>query len=753
MNGAPMLDPVCGMQVDPATDPARAEHEGKVYLFCSGRCRVRFLADPAKYLARPGTAGMSEPAAPAPVVAGARFTCPMHPEVVRDGPGACPACGMALEPMLPSRDDAPSDEERDMLRRFTVAAVLTVPLLAIAMGEMWVTAPAWVQLALAAPVVLWAGAPFFVRAFESLRARSPNMFTLIALGVGAAFAWSSFVAASHHGSHPPVYFEAAAAIVTLTLLGQVLELRARRRTGDAIRALLALAPDTARRIDDDGTERDVPLASIVAGDRLRVRPGERVPVDGVVVEGHGAVDESMLTGEPLPVEKGADDGVSAGTANGTGSFVMRAQRVGAETTLARIVAMVANAQRSKAPIQGLADRVAAVFVPIVVAVAVVAFTAWLWSGASIGAALNSAIAVLIIACPCALGLATPMSVMVGIGRGATLGILVRDARALQALGDVDVLLVDKTGTLTEGKPRLVAFDFAGDGDEHEVFAAIAGLERASEHPLAGAILAAARERGTEPLTPDRFEAVPGSGIRGAFGKREFVVGSPRWLRALGIDATAFDARIDAHRAAGRSVVLAARDGRAIASLAVADRLRTTSAEAVRALRAGGVTVVMVTGDARATADVVAAELGLDGVEAEVSPAQKGEVVARWRREGHRVAMAGDGINDAVALAAADVGIAMGKGSDVAIESAGITLVQSDLRAIVRARNLARATLRNIRQNLAFAFAYNLLGVPIAAGALYPSTGWLLSPMLASAAMSLSSVSVIANALRLRRAVV
>ena len=753
MNAGTMLDPVCGMQVDPATDPARAEHEGTVHLFCSGRCRVRFLADPAKYLARPGTAGMSEPAAPAPVAAGTRFTCPMHPEVVQDGPGACPACGMALEPMLPSRDDTPSDEEREMLRRFSVAVVLTVPLLAIAMGEMWVTAPAWVQLALAAPVVLWAGAPFLVRAVESLRGRSPNMFTLIALGVGSAFAWSSFVAATHHGSHAPVYFEAAAAIVTLTLLGQVLELRARRRTGDAIRALLALAPETARRIDDDGAERDVPLASIVEGNRVRVRPGERVPVDGVVVEGHGAVDEAMLTGEPLPVEKTAGDGVSAGTSNGTGSFVVRAQRVGAETTLARIVAMVANAQRSKAPIQGLADRVAAVFVPIVVTVALVAFTAWLWSGASIGAALSSAIAVLIIACPCALGLATPMSVMVGIGRGATLGILVRDAKALQALAHVDVLLVDKTGTLTEGKPRLVAFEFAGDGDEHDVFAAIAGLERASEHPLAGAILAAARERGTEPLTPDRFEAVPGSGIRGAVGSVEYVVGSPRWLRALGIDATAFDATVDAHRAAGRSVVLAARDGRAIAALAVADRLRASSAEAVRALRSGGVTVVMVTGDARATADAVAAELGLDGVEAEVSPAQKGEVVARWRREGRRVAMAGDGINDAVALAAADVGIAMGKGSDVAIESAGITLVQSDLRAIVRARNLARATLRNIRQNLAFAFAYNLLGVPIAAGALYPLTGWLLSPMLASAAMSLSSVSVIANALRLRRAVV
>ncbi len=751
------------MRVDPDHAAARVEHAGTAWHFCSTHCRDRFVAEPQRFLgAAPPDA---QPNAPS---AAAAYTCPMHPQVRQQGPGHCPICGMALEPVVASRENTASDEERDMSRRLRVAAWLTAPLVLGAMVEM--AAPAWfhglvpgsvwpwLQFALAAPVVAWAGAPLHARAVESVRARAPNMFTLIGLGVGAAFVWSTLALllpglGGASAAHPPLYFEAAAAIVALTLLGQVLELRARRRTGDAIRSLLALAPETARRIEDDGNERDVPLAEVQVGDRLRVRPGDRVPVDGLVIEGHSAVDESLLTGEPIPVEKRPGDAVTGGTANGTGMLVVRAERVGAKSTLARIVALVANAQRSRAPIQALADRVAAVFVPAVIVVSVATFALWwlLAPGAGIGAALANAIAVLIIACPCALGLATPMSVMVGIGRGATMGILVRDAAALQALATVDTILLDKTGTLTAGKPRLVAIEKAPLVEENVLLAQVAALELASEHPLAIAVVEAASARGIEIEPASAFEAMSGRGVRGRVGGADVAVGSLRWLAEIGAEPGAFAAAAEQHRAHGRTVVAAAVAGRTAGLLAIEDVLRPTSRDGVAALRALGLRVVMATGDARTTAQAVATQLQIEHVEAEVTPEQKAAVVAALRAQGHRVAMTGDGINDAVALASADVGIAMGTGSDVAIDSAGVMLARDDLRAIASAIRLARATQRNIRQNLAFAFGYNLLGVPVAAGLLYPFTGWLLSPMLASAAMSLSSVSVIANALRLRRA--
>ena len=719
----------------------------------------------SEHSAKPACCSGHERPGPRPSpVAGAKYTCPMHPEVVQDGPGTCPLCGMALEPIMPTRDDGPSAEERDMKRRFWVSAILAAPLVAAGMGEMAAGVHldhvlpaglyAWAQLTLAAPVVMWGGAPFFARAVDSVRARSPNMFTLIALGVGAAFTWS-VVATLFPAANAArgLYYEAAATIVTLTLLGQVLELRARRRTGGAIRALLSLAPDTARRIEPDGSEGDVALDHVAAGDRLRVRPGENVPVDGEVIEGRSAVDESMLTGEPIPVEKTAGSRVTAGTRNGTGSFVMRATRVGADTLLSRIVGMVTAAQRSRAPIQGVADRVAAVFVPAVLVAAVLTFAAWMWLGPEprLGPALANAIAVLIIACPCALGLATPMSVMVGIGRGATSGILVRDAEALQALAAVDTVLVDKTGTLTEGRPRLAAFEVAPGLDAARVLAWTAGLERASEHPLAAAVVAEARARGIEPRTPEQFEAIAGRGIRGAVDGRRLAVGSARWMKDLGIELDWVADRLAAHRSSGRTVVLAAVDDRVAGLLAIEDAPRATSREAIAELRAQGMHVVMLTGDARSTAQAIAQRVGIDEVMAEVDPEAKGDAVVALRAKGRRVAMVGDGVNDAVALARADVGVAMARGSDAALESSGITLVGGDLRGLGRARRLARATLRNVRQNLAFAFVYNLVGVPIAAGLLYPLTGWLLSPMLASAAMSLSSVSVIANALRLKNA--
>jgi Cu+-exporting ATPase len=745
------LDPVCGMTVAPGhARGGSAEHAGRTYWFCGPSCRTKFVADPDRYA--------SPPPAP-PARDGRDYTCPMHPEVRRVGPGACPLCGMALEPVLPpaEADAEPASELADMTRRFWVSFGLTVPLLALAMGE--TAAPPWAQPALATPVVLWGGAPFFARAWESLRVRRLNMFTLIALGIAAAFGYSLFAVllpgalpeSLRHGGTPPVYFEAAAVITTLVLLGQVLELRARRATSAAIRALLGLQPKTARRLDAAGRETDVPLAEVRPGDRLRVRPGERVPVDGVVLEGASAVDESMLTGEPIPVEKRPGARVTGGTVNGTGTFVMRAERVGAETVLAQIVRMVAEAQRSRAPIQRLADVVAAWFVPAVVAVAVLTAIAWGIFGPEprLAHALVNAVAVLIIACPCALGLATPMSIMVATGRGAQAGVLVKNAEALEALAAVDTLVMDKTGTLTEGKPRLQTVVSVA-GDEAELLALAAGLERGSEHPLAAAVLAGARERGVEPAPVTGFRTLPGRGVVGEAGGERVALGNPALLAELAIEPGQIAERAAALRAEGQTVTFVVRGRAVIGLLGVADPIKPGAAEAIRALRDDGVRVVMLTGDDRATAEAVARRLGLDEVIAEVLPAEKAAVVRRLRAAGRIVAMAGDGVNDAPALAAAHVGIAMGTGTDVAIESAGVTLLRGDLRGIVRARRLARATLRNIRQNLLWAFVYNALGVPVAAGVLYPVAGLLLSPMLASAAMSLSSVSVIANALRLRR---
>jgi Cu+-exporting ATPase len=695
----------------------------------------------------------------------------MHPEIVRDAPGSCPICGMALEPMTPSADDEGNAELRDMQRRFWVSAAFSLPLVAFVMSDMIPGRPlqnalaprllAWVEFALGTPVVLWGGWPFFVRGFESLRTRSLNMFTLIAIGTGAAYAYS-FVAVLAPGVFPAsfremggqvgTYFEAAAVIVTLVLLGQVLELRARSRTGAAIRALLGLAAKTARRLGDDGVEEDVPLDAVKPGDRLRVRPGEKVPVDGVVVEGRSAIDESMLTGEPLPVEKVAGDRVVGATINQTGSLVMRAERVGAETLLAQIVRMVSEAQRSRAPIQRLADVVAGWFVPAVIVVAVLTFAAW----ASIGPdprfahALVNAVAVLIIACPCALGLATPMSIMVATGKGANTGVLFKNAEAIEVLRTVDTLVVDKTGTLTEGKPRLVSVLPAEGVAETELLRAAASLERGSEHPLAAAIVAGAEERGAAPEPSEGFEARTGKGVVGKVGGRSVALGNAALLADLGVDANALAAHAEELRQTGQTAMFVAIDGRIAGLLGVADPIKQTTPEAIAQLHAEGLRLVMLTGDAKSTANAVAAKLGLDEVIAEVLPEQKVDVVKRLQAEGRIVAMAGDGVNDAPALAQAQVGIAMGTGTDVAMESAGVTLVKGDLRGIARARKLSRATMRNIRQNLFFAFVYNALGVPIAAGVLYPTFGLLLSPMIAAAAMSLSSVSVIGNALRLSR---
>ena len=755
-------DPVCGMTVDPASATLRSEHDRRTYYFCSRSCKEKFDREPGRFLDAP-----TAPAKPpAKAIEGAQYTCPMHPEIVSGGPGSCPICGMALEPMVATGDEA-NPELEVMGRRFWVCLVLTAPLLLLAMGEMVAggrlaaIAPGpdallWVQALLATPVVLWGGWPFFERGWASVVHRSPNMFTLIALGTGAAYLDSMaallapglFPAGfrSHNGT-VPVYFEAAAVITTLVLLGQVLELRARSRTGGAIRALLGLAPKTARRLVDDGREEDVPLDQVHVGDRLRVRPGERVPVDGVVLEGRSPVDESMITGEPIPSAKGPGDRLIGGTVNGTGGLVIRADRVGAETMLAQIVRMVAEAQRTRAPIQRLADRVSAFFVPAVLAVAVLSFLSWARFGPEprLAYALINAVSVLIIACPCALGLATPMSIMVGTGRGAQAGVLIKNAEALEVLEGVDTLVVDKTGTLTEGKPRVVAVEVAPGRDRDELLRLAAGLERASEHPLASAIVAAA----DGPLGDvDDFESMTGKGVRGRVGGRPVAVGNRAMLDELGIDAGPWPDRAEALRADGQTVVFVALDGLAAGLLGIADPIKPTAAEAVRALRADGLRVVMITGDSRTTAEAVARKLGVDEVEAEVLPADKAEAVGRLRATGHVVAMAGDGINDAPALAVADVGIAMGTGTDVAMESAGITLVQGDLRGLARARRLSRATMANIRQNLTFAFLYNILGVPVAAGVLYPFTGLLLSPMIASAAMTFSSVSVILNALRL-----
>jgi Cu+-exporting ATPase len=700
--------------------------------------------------------------------AGVVYTCPMHPEIVRDGPGSCPICGMALEPRTVSLEEGPNPELIDMTRRFWLSLALTVPLLFVAMapmaglplGPLAGRPGRWLELVLATPVVLWGGWPFFVRGWASVVNRSPNMFTLIALGTGVAYL-DSVAAVLAPGLFPPsfrdhhgevgVYFEAAAAIVTLVLLGQVLELQARSRTSRALKALLGLAPRAARRLLDGG-EEEVALERIAPGDRLRVRPGEKVPVDGTVIEGASAVDESMVTGESLPVEKKAGDRVIGATVNGTGSFIMRAERVGADTVLARIVRLVAEAQRSRAPIQRLADVVAGYFVPAVVVAAVLTFGAWaLWGPPPrMAYALVNAVAVLIIACPCALGLATPMSIMVATGRGATAGVLFRSAEALETMEKVDTLVVDKTGTLTEGRPRLQAVVTADGIDEAELLRLAASLEQGSEHPLASAIVAAAVERGVRPVAAAEFGSRTGRGVTGVVDGRRVVVGNRALLDEAGIEPGPLAARAEALRSEGQGVMFVAVDGRVAGLLGVSDPVKASTPEALRRLRDDGVRIVMVTGDGRATAQAVARQLGLDDVRAEVLPEQKVEVVASLQAEGRIVAVAGDGINDAPALARADVGIAMGTGTDVAMEAAGITLVKGDLRGIARARRLSRATMRNIRENLFFAFVYNVLGIPVAAGVLYPFFGLLLNPMIAAAAMSFSSVSVIGNALRLRR---
>ena len=726
-------DPVCGMDVDPQTGKPSAVHDGMTYHFCSNGCRTKFVADPAKYLS-------PRLEAPVPVAAGTKWTCPMDPEIVRDAPGACPICGMALEPMLPSLE-AGNPELQAMSRRFWVSLALTMPVFALEMGGHlfgWTfglshTSSIWVQAGLVAPVVLWGGWPFFARGIASVRTGHLNMFTLIALGVGVAFAYSLVAAAvgAGHGALP-VYFEAAAVIVTLTLLGQVLELRARAATGGAIRALMDLAPKTAWR---DGEE--IPLSSVGVGDILRVRPGEAVPVDGVVTEGRSSVDEALVTGESLPVEKGPGARVTGGSVNGTGSFLMRAERVGAETMLARIVALVAASQRSRAPVQGLADRVAGWFVPVVIVLALLTFAGWMAVG-TLGEAVTAAVSVLVIACHCALGLATPMAVMAGVGRGARAGVLVRDAAALEALSRTDTIILDKTGTVTEGRPSLTAVTALGGIAEDEVLRLAASVEAASEHPLAGAIVRGAKDRGLTLSPVTGFDAPPGGGAGGQVDGRSVKVGNATWL--LSGDAPEVT---DRFREAGATAVLVTVDGVTVGVIAVADAVKAGAREAVMALAADGVEPVMVTGDHAVTAKAVAASLGIGEVRAGVSPEGKAAVVAEMKAAGRKVAMAGDGVNDAPALAAADCGIAMGTGSDAALESAGMTLLKGDILGLVRARRLAAATMRTIRQNLVFAFGYNTAGIPLAALG-------LAGPEIASGAMALSSVCVIVNALRLGR---
>jgi Cu+-exporting ATPase len=773
-----MTDPVCGMTVDPATAKHHREHAGQTWYFCSAKCAARFEAEPEKYAGggdvRPpvpvehAAPAPVEHAAPAPVAApaGGKWTCPMHPEVVRDGPGSCPKCGMALEPVTVSLHEEENVELTSMTRRLWVAGALCIPLLVLTMGGAMLLpnlhgALAWIELGLSAPVVLWAGAPFFVRGWESVKNRSPNMFTLISLGVGVAWGYS-LVATLAPGVLPvalreehggvPLYYEAAAVIVALVLVGQVLELRARGSTNAAIRALLSLAPPVARKIGPDGAEVDVPLEAVAVGDRLRVRPGEKVPVDGTVAEGESFVDESMVTGEPVPVAKGVGAAVVGGTVNGSGGFVMRADKVGSDTLLARIVQMVSEAQRTRAPIQRLADTVAAWFVPAVIAIAIITFAVWALVGPEprFGFALLNAVAVLIIACPCALGLATPMAIMVGTGRGAGVGVLVRNAEALETMERVDTLVVDKTGTLTEGHPALAEVTPLAGFEADELLRLVAAVEVGSEHPIATAIVTGAHARKLEVPAASGFVSVAGRGVTADVGGRKVHVGNARHLTAQGADVVELSRLADGLRERGQIAVLAAIDGRPAGVVSVADPVRDSTREALAALREERIRVVMLTGDSKATALAVAKTLGIDDVQAEVLPDQKAEVVRGLKAKGHVVAMAGDGVNDAPALATADVGIAMGTGTDVAIQSAGVTLVKGDLRGIVRARRLSRATMRGIRQNLFFAFVYNALGVPLAAGVLYPAFGWLLSPMIASAAMSLSSVSVIANSLRLRR---
>jgi len=762
------LDPVCGMPLDISAAKYTHSYAGRRWYFCSRHCLDKFAAEPERYAKAEGKPAPRPGATP-----GAIYTCPMHPEIRQTGPGNCPKCGMALEPVAPSADDRPNPELLDMARRFWVGLALTVPVLGLAMAEhlpgLQVALPnpkfsGWIQFVLSAPVVLWAAWPFFVRGWNSLASRNLNMYTLIALGIGVAFAYSA-VALLAPGLFPPafrdshgevgLYFEAAAVIAVLVLLGEVLQLRARQSTSGAIRALLKVAPRAAIRIRPDGSDEEVPLDQVQRGDRLRVRPGEKVPVDGVVLEGRSSLDESLVTGEPMPVEKHPGEKVTGGTINGTGSFVMRAERVGAETLLARIVQMVAEAQRTRAPIQNLADVVSSYFVPAVVGVALVAFVVWSIYGPppAMSFALVSAVSVLIIACPCALGLATPMSIMVGTGRGAQGGVLIRNAEALERMEKIDTLVVDKTGTLTEGKPRLTQVVAAEGITEEHVLQVAASLERSSEHPLAAALLQGARDRGIALLSVEGFNAVTGKGVEGKVDGRTAALGNARFADSLVRVPQALRERADALRGNGETVVFLVEDGRVAGIIGVADPIKSSTPEALQSLAAEGIRVVMLTGDNLITAQAVATKLGIAETRADILPQEKGAAVKALRAEGRTVAMAGDGVNDAPALAEADVGIAMGTGADVAIQSAGITLVKGDLRGIVRARRLSRATMRNIRQNLLLAFAYNALGVPIAAGVLFPWTGLLLNPMFAAAAMSASSVSVVVSALRLRHAAI
>jgi Cu+-exporting ATPase len=756
-------DPVCGMSVDPHKAKRTAEHGGRTYYFCSAGCRTKFVANPVHYLA-----DKKLPAEPVPE--GTLYTCPMHPEIQQVGPGACPICGMALEPMLVTADAGPNPELADMTRRFWIGLAFALPVFILEMGShiagghgfLDLQLSNWTQLLLATPVVLWAGWPFFERGWASVVSRNLNMFTLIAMGTGVAFLYS-LVATVAPGLFPdavrgahgavPVYFEAAAVITVLVLLGQVLELRARDQTSGAIRALLDLTPKRALRIAANGTDEDVSLDGVHAGDRLRVRPGEAVPVDGEVIEGRSSIDESMVTGESMPVTKEAGAKVIGGTMNQTGSFVMRADKVGRETMLAQIVQMVAQAQRSRAPIQRLADQVSAWFVPLVIGVAALAFVAWMIWGPEprLAYALVAAVSVLVIACPCALGLATPMSIMVGVGRGAQSGVLIRDAEALERMEKVDTLVVDKTGTLTEGKPKVVAMRTTSGWAENDLLGLAASLERSSEHPLGAAIIAAANERGLQLISAQDFDSPVGKGIVGTVDGKRLVIGNRKILADAGIAAGPLDGEVDTLRQDGATVVHVAIDGAVAGLIAIADPIKPSASKAIDALKADGIRVVMLTGDNATTANAVARKLGIAEVEAEVLPQDKSRIVERLRKEGQVVAMAGDGINDAPALAAADVGIAMGTGTDVAMQSAGVTLLKGDLAGIVRARHLSTATMSNIRQNLFFAFIYNAAGVPVAAGVLYPMFGLLLSPMIAAAAMALSSVSVIGNALRLRAA--
>ena len=758
-------DPVCGMNVDPREAKHFAEYGGAPYYFCCNGCKTKFLTDPARYIAE-------KPKMPAPAAAGAIYTCPMHPEIRQSEPGSCPICGMALEPEVITEESGPNPELADMARRFWIALALAAPVVVLEMGGhlfglhrlIGEQLSNWLQLIFATPVVFWAGYPFFERGAQSVATRNLNMFTLISLGTGVAWLYS-VAATLAPGLFPAafrtpegsvaVYFEAAAVITVLVLLGQVLELRARAQTSNAIKALLRLAPKSARRLREDGGDEEVGLDAIAAGDRLRVRPGEKVPVDGAVIEGHAIIDESLVTGESLPVGKDAGARVIAGTINQSGAFIMRAEKIGGETMLAQIVQMVAKAQRSRAPIQRLADQVASWFVPLVIATAILAFAAWAAFGPEprFAFAIVAAVSVLIIACPCALGLATPMSIMVGVGRGAHSGVLIKDAEALERMERVDTLVVDKTGTLTEGKPTVIAVQAAPGYEEQDILRLAASIERASEHPLASAIVNAATERQLILTEPARFDAPAGKGARGEAEGRAIVIGQASYIEESGADVSSLAQSADELRKTGATVVFVAIDGKAAGLISIGDPIKAAAPEAIKALLEEGIRLVMLTGDNQTTAEAVAKSLGIEDVKAGVVPAGKGEVVEELRRGGHIVAMAGDGVNDAPALAQADVGIAMGTGTDVAMESAGVTLLKGDLRGILRARRLSEAVMRNIRQNLFFAFIYNAAGVPIAAGVLYPVFGILLSPVIAAAAMSLSSVSVIANALRLRTAAI